>query len=67
MYCTTNFKTKKALKEAVAQGKYVGVTEAGIGDPPPVNGEVSVEGPQYAPHTWYARVTLENGKIVKVK
>ena len=69
MYCATNFKTKKALKEAIANGKQIKVFQAGpFGGNGPKNGEVSVEGPNYpAPHSWYARVTLENGIIVKVK
>lgn len=67
MYTTTNFKTKKALKEAVAAGKQVGVYSPGLGEPP-VNGSTCVEGPHYpTPHSWYAQVTLVNGVITKVK
>lgn len=67
MYCDTNFKTKKALKEAVASGKEVTIYSPGP-FPAPTNGETSVEGPHYPkPHTWYARVTLKDGVIVKVK
>lgn len=70
MYTDRNFKTKKALKEAVAGGAQIGVYQHNdmFGSTPPQNGEVSVEGPHYPkPHSWYARVTLENGVIVKVK
>lgn len=68
MYTTRNFPTKKALKEAVAAGQIVGVFNPGLGGDPPTNGEVSVSGPHYPkPHTWYAQVTLQNGRIVKVK
>lgn len=70
MYTDINFKTKKALKEAVANGRQVGVFQPNdmFGIPPRTAGECSVEGPHYpAAHTWYARVTLENGVIVKVK
>ncbi len=66
MYTTRNFKTKKDLKEAIANGQIVGVFNPGLGGTPPVNGEVSVEGPQGRAHTWYARVTLKDGRIVKV-
>ncbi len=67
MYTTRNFPTKKALTEAVKNGQIIGVFNPGLGGDPPVNGEVSVEGPQGKPHSWYARVTLANGRIVKVK
>lgn len=69
MYTTTNFKTKKALKEAVEAGKQVGVFQPGpFGGNEPKDGETSVEGPHYPePHRWYARVTLQGGVIKKVK
>jgi hypothetical protein len=68
MYTTTNFKTKKALKEAVANGEQVGVYSPGPFGNPPENGTTSVEGPHYPePHRWYATVTLKDGAIVKVK
>ncbi len=67
MYTTINFKTKKALKEAVAAGTKVGVYSPGIGEPP-YNGSTCVEGPHYPkPHTWYAQVTIVDGVITKVK
>lgn len=71
MYVSPNFKTKKALKEAVAAGKYVTVYQPNgdfYGSNPPSSGEVSVEGPHYPePHRWYARVTIENNRVVKVR
>lgn len=69
MYCDINFKTKKALREAVAAGREVGVWQPGpFGGREPTDGPVSVEGP-YAPepHRWYARVTLRAGRIVQVR
>jgi len=67
MYCDPNFKTKKALKEAVKQGKEVRVFSPGP-FPCPQNGRVSLEGPHYPkPHTWYASATVENGIVVSVK
>ena len=66
-YTTTNFPTKKALKEAVKNGNQIGVFSPG---PFPVtdNGTVPIEGPHYPePHRWYATVTVENGVIVQVK
>lgn len=67
MYTNTNFKSKKALKEAVAAGKKVTVFAPGLGTPP-TNGTCSVEGPHYPePHKWYAEVTIKDGVVVKVK
>ncbi len=66
-YTDTNFKTKKALKEAVAAGKAVTCFCPGIGTVP-TNGTVCIEGPHYpGPHKWYAEVEIKNGVIVKVK
>lgn len=69
MYTTTNFKTKKALKDAVAAGTKVGIYQPGpFGGNEPKNGSVTLEGPHYpAAHTWYAQATVENGVITKVK
>jgi hypothetical protein len=67
MYANTNFKTKKALKEAVAGGAKIGIHAPGLGTPK-INGVEYLEGPWYPkPHTWYAEVTMENGIIKKVK
>ena len=66
-YVSPNFKTKKELKAAVADGKSVMVFEPGIGSVPQ-DGKVSLEGPHYPkPHTWYAEATMKNGKLVSVK
>ena len=69
MYTTTNFKSKKALKEAVAGGQSVTVFQPGpFGGEPPQEGKVYLEGPHYPqPHRWYAEAWLEGGKVVKVK
>ena len=72
MYVTGNPKTKKALKEAVATAN-----DDGYCNPPVVfspgpfpakeNGIEWVEGPQYPKaHTWYAKVEVKDGVIVKV-
>lgn len=66
MYVDPNFKTKKALKEAVAAGAEVRVFAPGLGQPP-VNGTCSVEGPHFPkPHMWDARVEIVNGQVTKV-
>lgn len=72
MYVRTNFKTKKALREAVkAQDPKVDLTvfqPGPFGGNEPRNGTVTLEGPHYpAAHTWYAQAELKDGKIVKVK
>lgn len=68
MYTTINFKSKKALKEAVAAGQKVGIFQPGpFGGNEPANGKVCLEGPHYPePHKWYATATIENGYVVKV-
>ena len=68
MYSSTNFKTKKALKDAVkANSGDLSIFAAGLGTPPS-DGRAFLSGPHYpAPHTWYAVVTMMNGIIIKVK
>lgn len=67
MYCSTNFKTKKALKEAVAGGAKITIFAPGLGEPK-TDGKEFLEGPHYpAPHSWYAQVEMKEGYIVKVK
>jgi hypothetical protein len=69
MYTHENFKSKKALKEAVAAGKKVTYFQPGpFGGNEPLNGSFGLEGPHYPePHKWYASAVAENGVIVKVK
>jgi len=67
MYATTNFRTKKQLKEAVASGRLIGVYNPSGMFPVPDNGTGVVEGPHYPePHRWYAKVWLKDGIIIKV-
>ena len=65
-YVSPNFKTKKALKEAIADGKPVQVFQPGLGTVPE-DGQIALEGPHYPqPHTWYATGTMKDGQLVKV-
>lgn len=65
-YVSPNFKSKKALREAVAAGKEVTVFSPGP-FPCRTDGRVSIEGPHYpARHTFYATVLAEKGRVVKV-
>jgi hypothetical protein len=66
MYTTRNFKTKKALKDAVKAGEKVTIYAPGFGTPVQ-NGYEFLEGPHYPePHRWYAKVKMEHGLVVKV-
>lgn len=75
-YTVINFKTKKALKEAVynymcdADPSHPSVRcyQPGLGpDLSNYTGLVSLEGPHHPkPHTWYARAELKDGIVIKV-
>jgi hypothetical protein len=74
VYTHTNFKTKKALKEAVLShqlgtGAAVTYYQPGpFGGNEPRDGTIYLEGPHYPKaHTWYAQATVKDGVIVKVK
>ena len=65
-YVEPNFKHKKHLKEAVERGDRVSVFSPGM-FPANKNGTESVEGPHYPkPHTWYAQVRVESGRVMEV-
>lgn len=71
-YTYTNYKTKKALKDAVASGEVVQCYQpGGLGLGPDLTnftGSIALEGPHYPkPHTWYASAELKEGVVVKVK
>jgi hypothetical protein len=66
-YVSPNFKTKKALREAVSAGKTIEVFQPGLGTIPE-NGTVYLEGPHFPePQKWYAQGTMRDGKLVSVK
>lgn len=79
-YTEKNFKTKKALKEAVKNymDNHDGVKSSfasvrcynpGLGsDLSNYTGKITLEGPHYPkPHTWYAEAELRDGIVIKVK
>lgn len=67
MYTSRNFKTKKALKDAVLNGEEVTIYAPGLGEPKR-DGIEYISGPHYPlPHRWYAEVTMKDGKVIKVK
>ncbi len=66
MYVSPNFKTKKALKEAIRNGDDVSVYSPGP-FPCPQAGTVAIEGPHYPkPHSWYASVIVADGLVQQV-
>lgn len=69
MYTAINFKTKKALKEAVARGEKITYFQPGpFGGNEPRDGKICIEGPHYPePHRWWAACEAKNGIIVNVK
>lgn len=69
MYTTTNYKTKKAVKEAIAAGVRVTYFQPGpFGGNEPKDGTFAVEGPHYPkPHSWYGTATAKDGVIVAIK
>jgi len=66
MYVSPNFKTRKALVEAVKAGQHVSIFSPGP-FPCKQNGTEYVEGPHYPePHKWYAKVDVVDGRVIKV-
>ena len=66
-YVSPNFKTKKALKEALLAGQEVSVYQPGLGSVPK-DGYISLEGPHYPEiHRWYAEGIMQSGKLVRVR
>lgn len=66
-YVHPNFKTKKALKEALAAGQQITVYQPMLGTVP-LNGNIALEGPHYPePHRWYATGTMKDGELVSVR
>ena len=70
MYTTHNYKTKKALKQAISEGKKVAIFQPGpfVDGAETENGTCYLEGPHYPePHRWYAQGTLRDGYLIRVK
>ena len=66
MYTVHNYKTKKAVREAVQAGERVAVYQPGGFFPSQTDGRVAVEGP-HGFHTWYASAVIADGVIVSIK
>ena len=71
MYVNPNYRTKKALVEALKSGSYVQVFQPNADltrTVVPRDGTVSLEGPHYPKaHTWYAVGTMKDGRLIKVR
>jgi len=66
MYIRPNFKSKAAIKRAIASGEAVTVFAPGLGTVPE-NGTCSVEGPwSPEPHKWWGTATIKAGQVVKI-
>lgn len=64
-YTVKNYRTKKALKEALARGETVEVFQPGPWGPNVSDGRWALEGPHYPePHRWYASANVKDGAIV---
>jgi len=69
MYVSPNLPSKAAIKRAIAAGETITVFQPNnmFNIQPPQNGTAYVEGPHYPrPHSWYGKVTLVDGKVVKI-
>jgi len=68
-YVYPNFRTKKALKEAIKAGEEVVVKEnTPSGQNLILFGGACIEGPHFPkPHRWYANVVVDNGIVIDVK
>jgi hypothetical protein len=70
MYTVTNFRTKKALRDALIAGKKVRVFQPNgdlYGRPSQTEGKIALEGPHYPePHRWYAEAVIAGGVIVSL-
>jgi hypothetical protein len=67
-YTRTNFRTKKALKEAFLSGEEIEVFQPGPFGPDVKDGKVVLEGPHYPePHRWYVEAEVVANRLVKLK
>ena len=66
-YVSPNYRTKKALRDAIKAGEQIHVYQPGLGDVPR-NGTITLEGPHYPePHRWYASGVMKDGQLISIK
>lgn len=64
-YTVHNYRTKKALKEALARGETIEVFQPGPFGPGVANGRCALEGPHYPEaHKWYASAIVKDGAVL---
>ena len=65
MYTVENFKSKAALKRALADGQTVATFQPGGFYPAETDGKITLEGPHFPEaHRWYAQAVVADGVIV---
>ena len=66
-YTKADYKTKKALKEALKRGERIEVYQPGPFGPSVSDGSAILEGPHYPePRRWWASAIIKNGAVVKI-
>lgn len=67
-YVNPDYPTKRALRQAVKEGKELFPYNPSGLFPAKRNGRDVIEGPHYpAAHRWYAEVEVKDGVVVKVR
>jgi hypothetical protein len=67
MYTVIDFKSKAAIRRALAEGAKVEVYQPGGLASVPTDGKVTLEGPHYPkPHTWYGTGTMKDGYLIAI-
>lgn len=69
MYTSTNYKSKKAVKDAIKNGDIITVFQpGGMFDGETQNGSCTLEGPHSPkPHRWYGQGVLKDGQLISIK
>ena len=68
MYTDRPFKTKRDLKDAIAEGAHIRVFSPYGLRAPVKTGKMTIRGPhEHAPTTWDAVVTMKEGWVVEVE
>jgi len=67
-YTVTNYPTKKAVRDALANGEIIRVYQPGPFGPNVEDGQATLEGPHYPkPHKWYAEAFVVDGVLVRIR
>ena len=68
-YTTHNFRTKKAVKEALKAGEKITCFQPGPFGPATIeNGTIYLESPHFPePHKWYGQGQMKDGLLVSIK